>query len=144
MSSQLVMAAPKETEQPNVDQVKGKKIFAKHCAGCHGPEGKGDGYLLLGPDPANLTPARVTTTTALQALTLSNNEFMLRQAEHLAKRVQAQSADHAAQCRLAFQFTLQRDPADDELQAARQLVAQQGLFALCRALLNANEFLYVD
>ena len=55
VSSQLVMAAPKETDQPNVDQVKAKKIFAKHCAGCHGPEGKGDGYLLLGPDPANLT-----------------------------------------------------------------------------------------
>lgn len=55
VGSQLVMAAPKETDQPNVDQVKGRKIFAKHCAGCHGPEGKGDGYLLLGPDPANLT-----------------------------------------------------------------------------------------
>jgi mono/diheme cytochrome c family protein len=33
---------------------KGKRIFARHCAGCHGPEGKGDGYLLLGPAPANL------------------------------------------------------------------------------------------
>jgi mono/diheme cytochrome c family protein len=27
----------------------------KHCAGCHGAEGKGDGYKMLGPDPANLT-----------------------------------------------------------------------------------------
>ncbi|GAB1724926.1 MAG: c-type cytochrome [Nitrospira sp. CR1.1] len=34
---------------------KGKRLFARHCAGCHGPEGKGDGYKLLGPDPANLT-----------------------------------------------------------------------------------------
>ena len=34
---------------------KGKKIFIKHCAGCHGVAGKGDGYKLLGPDPANLT-----------------------------------------------------------------------------------------
>ena len=34
---------------------KGKRIFEKHCAGCHGPQGKGDGYRLLGPDPANLT-----------------------------------------------------------------------------------------
>lgn len=34
---------------------KGKRLFARHCAGCHGPEGKGDGYKLLGADPANLT-----------------------------------------------------------------------------------------
>ena len=36
VSSQLAIAAPKETDQPNIDQVKGRKIFAKHCAGCHG------------------------------------------------------------------------------------------------------------
>ncbi|ODT45745.1 MAG: hypothetical protein ABS70_02460 [Nitrospira sp. SCN 59-13] len=34
---------------------KGKRVFTRHCAGCHGPGGKGDGYKLLGPDPANLT-----------------------------------------------------------------------------------------
>jgi len=34
---------------------KGKQIYIKHCAGCHGPEGKGDGYKLLGADPTNLT-----------------------------------------------------------------------------------------
>ncbi len=33
---------------------KGKLLFVKHCAGCHGEEGKGDGYKMLGPDPANL------------------------------------------------------------------------------------------
>lgn len=68
VSSQLAIAAPKETDQPNIDQVKGRKIFAKHCAGCHGPEGKGDGYLLLGPDPANLT--RPTTKKKPDALLL--------------------------------------------------------------------------
>ena len=34
---------------------KGKTLFIKYCAGCHGAQGKGDGYKLLGPDPANLT-----------------------------------------------------------------------------------------
>jgi len=33
----------------------GKALFVRHCAGCHGPEGRGNGYKLLGPDPANLT-----------------------------------------------------------------------------------------
>ncbi len=37
------------------DRSTGNMIFARHCAGCHGPEGKGDGYRMLGPDPAHLT-----------------------------------------------------------------------------------------
>lgn len=37
------------------DAVRGKTLFARNCAGCHGAAGVGDGYRLLGPDPANLT-----------------------------------------------------------------------------------------
>ncbi|MBS0167569.1 MAG: cytochrome c [Nitrospira sp.] len=75
LGSQLTIAAPKETVQPNVDQIKGKRIFSKHCAGCHGPEGKGDGYLLLGPDPANLT----------RPATKNKSDAMLLQAIHEGK-----------------------------------------------------------
>lgn len=96
------------------------------------------------PDPANLTPARVTTTTALQALTLSNNELMLRQAEYLTSRLQTESTAPTEQVTRAFQLTFQREPSAPELNAARQLVERQGLFTLCRSLLNANEFVYVD
>lgn len=45
--------APADPTTPQL--AKGKRLFTRHCAGCHGPEGKGDGYKLLGPDPANLT-----------------------------------------------------------------------------------------
>jgi mono/diheme cytochrome c family protein len=34
---------------------RGKALYERHCAACHGAEGKGDGYKLLGPDPANFT-----------------------------------------------------------------------------------------
>ncbi|MEK7300526.1 MAG: cytochrome c [Nitrospirota bacterium] len=37
------------------DVARGKTLFVRNCAGCHGPEGGGDGYRLLGQDPANLT-----------------------------------------------------------------------------------------
>ncbi|WP_395743172.1 DUF1553 domain-containing protein [Prosthecobacter sp.] len=96
------------------------------------------------PDPANLTPARAQTTTALQALTLSNNEFMLQQAQSLATRIENETESRAAGIRRAFQLCFQREPKADELNAATHLVSEQGLFALCRMLLNANEFVYVD
>lgn len=71
VGSQLAIASPKERNQSNVDQINGGKIFSKHCAGCHGPEGKGDGYLLLGPDPANLTrPATRNKSDALLLQTI--------------------------------------------------------------------------
>jgi hypothetical protein len=96
------------------------------------------------PDPANLTPARNRTTTALQALALSNNEFMLRQARHLATRVENEGGPGTAGVDRAFALAFQRTPSAAERQAAVALVNEQGLFALCRALLNANEFAYLD
>jgi len=63
--SQLAIASPKEADSPSADHAKGKRIFTQYCAGCHGPEGKGDGYVLLGPEPANLTrPATKTKSDA--------------------------------------------------------------------------------
>ncbi len=96
------------------------------------------------PDPANLTPARVNTTTALQALTLSNNDFMLQQAQHLVTRIENETDSREAAIRRAFALTFQRDATAAEVQAATPLVTEQGLFALCRMLINANEFVYLD
>jgi mono/diheme cytochrome c family protein len=96
------------------------------------------------PDPANLTPARAQTTTALQALTLSNNEFMLQQAGSLATRIENETDSRAAAIRRAFLLCLQREPRLEEQSAATHLVAEQGLFALCRMLINTNEFVYLD
>ncbi|HSE57465.1 MAG TPA: cytochrome c [Nitrospiraceae bacterium] len=43
-------------EQPQTaEEEQGKRIFQRNCAGCHGREGTGEGYRLLGADPANLT-----------------------------------------------------------------------------------------
>ena len=45
------------------------------------------------PNPANLTPKRLTTTTPLQSLALYNNDFMLRQARYLAERIENEAGD---------------------------------------------------
>lgn len=97
------------------------------------------------PDPANLTPKRLNTTTALQSLALYNNDFMLRQARHFADRVEREAgADPAARVRRAYELAFARPPDDAEAEKARRFADGNGLFALCRALLNANEFVYVD
>jgi mono/diheme cytochrome c family protein len=50
----VAVPAAVAAEAPAGRVEEGKKLFARHCAGCHGAEGKGDGYKLLGADPANL------------------------------------------------------------------------------------------
>lgn len=38
---------------------KGKRLFEEHCMVCHGQGGKGDGYRLFNPPPADLTSPAV-------------------------------------------------------------------------------------
>jgi mono/diheme cytochrome c family protein len=97
------------------------------------------------PDPANWTPRRLTTTTPLQALALYNNDFMLRQAEYFAERVERESGDGTSkQVERAFWLAFGRAPIGSERELAERFVVDHGLFALCRSLFNANEFVYVD
>lgn len=97
------------------------------------------------PSPANLVPARNTTTTALQSLTLLNNDFILRQSGYFADRVKSDSGtDSIAQVARAFQLAFGRKPSPAEATAAASLVQGRDLTQLCRMLLNANEFVYVD
>ncbi len=97
------------------------------------------------PDAGQAAPKRNSSTTPLQALNLLNSPFLLQQAGFFAVRVEKE-ADKTSQARVhrAFQLAFQREPTEKEAAAAINLVTSQGLAALCRALLNANEFLYVD
>jgi mono/diheme cytochrome c family protein len=97
------------------------------------------------PNPANLTPARLETTTALQSLALLNNDFPLRQSGHWAERLGREAGDDPrAQVRRAYVLALAREPDEAELAAAVAVVQSAGLAQFCRMLLNTNEFVYVD
>lgn len=97
------------------------------------------------PDPANLTPKRLTTTTPLQSLALYNNDFMLRQARYFAQRVELEAGMNTNdQVRRAFALAFGRTPTGRELKLSSQFIKRQSLFSFCRSLLNANEFVYVD
>jgi len=93
-------------------------------------------------DPSHCTPVRSETTTPLQALALMNDRFMLRQAERFAARVQAEAPRDPVS--LAARLAWQREPEPAELRLLRGHEKEHSLAAVCRVLLNSNEFLYVD
>jgi cytochrome c553 len=97
------------------------------------------------PDNAGAAPNRISTTSPLQALTLLNHQFTLDMADAFAARVKQEAPNNeAAQVRRAFVLAFQRQPAREEETAALQLIATQGWRAFGRALLNANELIYVN
>ena len=92
------------------------------------------------PDVSMITAKRTTTITAIQALALMNNPFVLKQAEHLAERVQSVGGTVEA----AYRVVLQREPSAAEAATLNAYLKREGLQNLCRLLLNTNEFLFVD
>ncbi|MBA4187879.1 MAG: hypothetical protein C0467_07660, partial [Planctomycetaceae bacterium] len=96
------------------------------------------------PDPAAAAPRRGVTTTPLQALTLWNNGFALRAADAFASRVMKEADGVDKQVVRTWQLAYQRNPTPTEVKLAEQLVTDYGLKALCRALLNSNEFVTVE
>lgn len=96
------------------------------------------------PDFNQTVPSRSRSTTPLQSLSLLNSPFVLQQAGLLAKRLRHESgADSRAQVARACQLALGREPTREELADASGLVAEHTLEAFCRALFNANEFLFL-
>jgi hypothetical protein len=95
-------------------------------------------------DPNISTPARNTTLTALQALALLNDPFMVRQAEHFAERLKKMSDDPDRQIDAAYRLAFGRLPKAEERAAVVAYAKKHGLANACRLLFNANEFVFVD
>jgi hypothetical protein len=88
---------------------------------------------------------RIESTVAPQALSLLNSPLVTEVARAFAQRVEREAGvDPRAQVTRAFALTVQREPAEAELAACLRLREQRSLVELCRALVNVNEFLYVD
>ncbi len=97
------------------------------------------------PDPSVAVARRPGTITPIQALGLQNGPFARHCAAEFAKRVVASAGpDRAAQLRLAWRIAYGRSPRDEELSEGLELVEQVGLEPLLLALLDSNEFLFVD
>jgi len=96
------------------------------------------------PDASLLTPKRSSTLTAIQALAMLNDPFLLRQAEHLAERIRATQEDTAGRVERAYLIALGRKPSADESSTLLEYGEKHGLENVCRLILNSNEFMFVD
>jgi|UniRef100_UPI0037834F3B mono/diheme cytochrome c family protein len=88
------------------------------------------------PDLGLLAPSRSFSASSLQSLALYNNNFVLHFSGELAKQITT-PADVARRILL-------REPTADELRNFTAYAQKNGLAALCRVLINSNEFLFVN
>jgi hypothetical protein len=96
------------------------------------------------PDSNLSCPKRERSTTAPQALALLNAEDVLTAARALSDRLTNEATAPDERITLAYRLTLGRHPLPVELQLAREFLRESPLGELCRALVNLNEFVYVD
>ena len=95
-------------------------------------------------DASQLTPVRSSSVTALQALSMLNNAFLVRHSEHLAARLEQMSADPRDQINHLYELTLCRPATEKEQAALAAYAAKHGLANACRLVLNSNEFMFVN
>jgi Protein of unknown function (DUF1553)/Protein of unknown function (DUF1549) len=98
------------------------------------------------PDTNASCPKRSATTIAPQALTLLNSRIAHDSASALARRLSQEAGPgRDDQIRLLFRLAYGRSPdAEESALANRFLERDPSLERLCLAILNANEFVYID
>ena len=114
------------------------------------------------PDLNVTCERRAVSTVPTQALTMLNNEFVLMQADHFAKRVLKEAGgDPAAQVKTMYEIAFSRPPTQRELDnnlgflkkqgeravaggASQETAALSALTDLADVTLNVNEFVYIQ
>lgn len=88
---------------------------------------------------------RNESIVAPQALSLLNSSLATEAARAMAERVKHEAGDDSRkQIEHAFALAFQRAPDKAERAASLELLRTRSLAELCRALLNVNEFVYID
>jgi len=96
------------------------------------------------PDGAAITPVRSVSVTPIQAFALLNDAFLIRQCEHIATRLAAQSKTPELQAEAAFRMIFLRTPHEQERAEIAAYIQRHGFANACQMLLNSNEFLYLN
>jgi hypothetical protein len=91
------------------------------------------------PDASQLAPRRETSATALQALAMLNNRFLVRQSEHLAGAIE-KASDPIGEL---FLRAYGRPASVHEHEQVAGYAREHGLANACRLILTSSEFLYL-
>jgi mono/diheme cytochrome c family protein len=95
-------------------------------------------------DPSLNVEKRNESLSPQQALALLNNRLTLAMAKHFAARVEKRTSEPKEQVTAAFRLALGRDPTAAEADTLAAYAKEHGLPNACRAILNLNEFVFVD
>lgn len=97
------------------------------------------------PDCGQVRAKRPVSTTPLQALNLLNSDFVLEQADLIAKRAKKDSGDDETKAvNRCFELLLGRDATDEEKETCTAIAKEHDLAIVCRAILNSNEFAFIQ
>ena len=96
------------------------------------------------PDASQVVDKRSRSTTPLQALNLFNSTFVLQQCEILSGFIEKEfPEDRVRQVEYVLHRAFGRYPSETEVAEAVVFVSEAGLVQFCRAIFNANEFVFV-
>ena len=95
-------------------------------------------------EASQLTPARNVSITALQAMAMINDRFIVRQSEHFAKRVGKGGSSLGEQIEAACRLALGRAPTAHERDELGAYASKHGMANACRIILNSNEFMFLN
>jgi mono/diheme cytochrome c family protein len=95
-------------------------------------------------DPSMRVDKRNESLSAIQALALLNNGFMLTQSKHFADRVASEQSELEQQVARACQLALGSIPDQMPVAELNEFASKHGLANLCRVLFNLNAFSFVD
>jgi hypothetical protein len=95
-------------------------------------------------DSSQSVAKRDETVTALQALSLLNNKFMLHMAKEFAKRIESEFEDPTERVERAFELVTGHRPERQQRDALVGYADKFGNENLCRLLFNLSEFVFVD
>ena len=95
-------------------------------------------------DPSMAVEKRNESLSALQALALLNNGFMVSMSKSFAERLSRERMPPEGQIECAYQLALSRSPSENERQEMVAFAQKHGLANACRLIFNLNEFVFAD
>ncbi|MGZ8940711.1 MAG: DUF1553 domain-containing protein, partial [Limisphaerales bacterium] len=95
-------------------------------------------------DPSMAVEKRNESLSALQALALLNNGFMVSMSKSFAERLSREANSPEAQIERAYQLALARSPSAEEQRELAAFAREYGLANACRLIFNLNEFVFAD